>query len=238
MASTSVSPSPASSSAPPSTTPSTPPSPANLQFKTIIYYPALHPLPQLHLTALRDLINPAYSSRELNTFTISRIPDEEAIEISTPGRWVLCLYAPSASSPLPITVTDHVGVTHDLSGLALVGTVSISRHKLGTVEGGPAAFRGDGKEELVEGTGEWHIHLLAASVEMPRAGLGARALQAAADFVAHTGEAVVAYSIVEFGNVDYYERRGFVEVEGARIQMKAGSWDCTQPFTLARMVKA
>jgi GNAT superfamily N-acetyltransferase len=194
--------------------PSTPLSPA--AFKTVLYHPSTHALPPAHVAALRTLINPAFRHTEGGTFVNPRIPDEEAKELLTAGRWIFCLYSLGGTG-LP-AAKDHEGVVHDLDGWGLVGTVSLSKQ--------------DEKEE-------WHVHLLATSLEYPKAGFGARLLAECERFVRDEKEerkVLVAVAIKELGLGFYYQRRGFRE-EGEDVVMPVGAWGSIESFTLVRMVK-
>ncbi|KAF8534084.1 hypothetical protein BDD12DRAFT_897034 [Trichophaea hybrida] len=200
-------------SSPHSTAPSTPPSP--ITFKTILYHPSTYALPPAHIATLRSLINTAFTATEGPTFPHPRIPDSEAQELLTPGRWIFCLYSPRRVG-LP-AAKDHAGVVHELDGWGLVGTVSLSNHE----------------EE------EWHINLLATSLEYPKAGIGARLLEECERFVRdeREGKVLVAMAIEKFGLGLYYQKRGFREEEAGKVRMPVGAWGSTEGFTLVKMVK-
>lgn len=189
------------------------------------------------------MINTSFPAAELASFANLRLPSEAAAELCNSDRWMLCMYSSGAPPGGPIAAlppaADLNGIHHDLHGWYVVGTVSLSLEREGTVE-----THGNGVAEgplRDGGPREWHVHLLGINLTMGKLGLGARLLEAAEEFVTgHSAqgecETLVAYGIVEFGKAEYYERRGFTEV-GERIPMAKGQWGSKIPFTLARMVK-
>jgi hypothetical protein len=217
-------------------------SPATDSSKILIFHATTYPLPAAHIAQFRECINPAYTLSEKGLFDHLRIPDEDATEFLTPGRWIFACYVPTntpkdSSEPLLPPVTDYLGITHELTGYSMAGTVSISMPPYPRTPYTPGFPIFPGTPEV----DEFHLHLLVTSVNHKQIGVAARLLNAVQDFAASRipkgkhGK-IVGEVLEEVGNVPYYVRRGFTQ-EGEKWCCPSGTWGSIERFHLRRMVR-
>ncbi|KAI5815318.1 hypothetical protein BZA77DRAFT_345021 [Pyronema omphalodes] len=221
-------------------------SPATGSSKLLIFHPETHPLPSAHIAQFRACINPAYTLSEKGLFNHLRLPDEDAAEFLSSGRWIFAYYLPHnlsnhIATPIPPPslppITDHLGTPHNLTNFSLAGTVSVSIPPYPRYPSTPGFPIFPDSPEIEE----FHLHLLATSVGCKQLGVGSKLLDRVREFAEGRMESgkkgkIVAEVLEEVGNTGYYMKRGFVQ-EGERWGCEPGTWGAVQRFHLRRMVR-